>query len=162
MLALHPDVNVIVADDGLQHYALGRQIEIQLSDARGHGNGWLLPAGPLREPAWRRSDFYVLNGVETHELHHHTMHLQGAQAERLIDRNERMPLAALHDGRRVAAAAGIGHPQRLARLPDQRDLMRWLSGFRRAPRRVFLVHGEDDGLTGLQTQIHDRLAATAG
>ena len=56
-------IDVIVSDDGLQHYALVRQLEIQLSDARGHGNGWLLPAGPLREPASRRSDFYVGNGV---------------------------------------------------------------------------------------------------
>ncbi len=112
LLALHPEVNVIIADDGLQHYALGRQIEIQLSDARGTGNGWLLPAGPLREPGWRRADFYVLNGVEAQGEHKYTMHLQGAQVERLADRQDRMPLAALHDGRRVAAAAGIGHPQR--------------------------------------------------
>ncbi len=112
LLALHPEVDVIIADDGLQHYRLGRQLEIQLSDARGVGNGWLLPAGPLREPASRRADFYVLNGVETHDSQSYTMHLQGAQVERLADRSERMPLAALHDGRRVAAAAGIGHPQR--------------------------------------------------
>ncbi len=112
LLALHPKVDVIIADDGLQHYALGRQIELQLSDARGVGNGWLLPAGPLREPASRRADFYVLNGVEAHGEHRYTMHLQGAHAEKLVDRGQRMPLAALHDGRRVAAVAGIGHPQR--------------------------------------------------
>ncbi len=112
LLALHPEVDVIIADDGLQHYRLGRQVEIQLSDARGVGNGWLLPAGPLREPASRRADFYVLNGVETNDAQHYTMHLQGAQIERLADRSDRMPLAALHEGRRVAAAAGIGHPQR--------------------------------------------------
>lgn len=112
LLALHPEVDVVVADDGLQHYALGRQIEIQLSDARGIGNGWLLPAGPLREPYWRRADFYVLNGVEAQGEQRYTMHLQGAHIERLADRKERMPLASLHDGRRVAAAAGIGHPQR--------------------------------------------------
>ncbi len=70
LLALHPEVDVIIADDGLQHYRLGRQLEIQLSDARGVGNGWLLPAGPLREPASRRADFYVLNGVETNDAQH--------------------------------------------------------------------------------------------
>ncbi|MEO0318379.1 MAG: hypothetical protein RL404_2056 [Pseudomonadota bacterium] len=112
LLALHPEVDVIIADDGLQHYALGRQIELQLSDARGVGNGWLLPAGPLREPASRRADFYVLNGVEAHGAHRYTMHLQGAHIEQLADRGQRMPLGALNDGRRVAAAAGIGHPQR--------------------------------------------------
>lgn len=112
LLALHPQTDVIIADDGLQHYALGRQVEILLSDARGVGNGWLLPAGPLRERASRRADFHVLNGVETHARDHHTMVLQGPQAERLGERNDRIQLASLHDGRRVAAAAGIGHPQR--------------------------------------------------
>ncbi len=112
LLSLHPATDVIIADDGLQHYALGRQVEILLSDARGVGNGWLLPAGPLREPASRRADFHVLNGVEADGMDRYTMVLQGPQAERLSDRNERMQLAALHDGRRVAAAAGIGHPQR--------------------------------------------------
>jgi tetraacyldisaccharide 4'-kinase len=49
----HPDVQVIVSDDGLQHHALQRDIEICVFDDRGVGNGWLLPAGPLREP-WPR------------------------------------------------------------------------------------------------------------
>jgi tetraacyldisaccharide 4'-kinase len=48
LLAAHPEVDVIISDDGLQHYALARDIEIVLSDARGVGNGWLLPAGPAR------------------------------------------------------------------------------------------------------------------
>ncbi|MBP8272506.1 MAG: tetraacyldisaccharide 4'-kinase, partial [Sphaerotilus sp.] len=50
LLAAHPDVNVLVCDDGLQHLRLGRTVEIVVFDARGAGNGWLLPAGPLREP----------------------------------------------------------------------------------------------------------------
>jgi tetraacyldisaccharide 4'-kinase len=54
LLAAHPRTDVIVADDGLQHYALGRDVEIVVIDAlRGFGNGWPLPAGPLREPASR-------------------------------------------------------------------------------------------------------------
>jgi tetraacyldisaccharide 4'-kinase len=54
LLAAHPDCNLIIADDGLQHYALARDIEIAVVDAsRGLGNGWPLPAGPLREPAAR-------------------------------------------------------------------------------------------------------------
>jgi tetraacyldisaccharide 4'-kinase len=54
LLAAHPQVNVIVCDDGLQHLALQRDIEVCVFDDRGVGNGWLLPAGPLREPWPRR------------------------------------------------------------------------------------------------------------
>ena len=54
LLAAHPEVDVLVCDDGLQHLALARDIEIAVFDARGIGNGWLLPAGPLREPWPRR------------------------------------------------------------------------------------------------------------
>ncbi|MDO9360485.1 MAG: tetraacyldisaccharide 4'-kinase [Polaromonas sp.] len=50
LLAAHPGTQVIVCDDGLQHYALHRDVEIAVFDDRGTGNGWLLPAGPLREP----------------------------------------------------------------------------------------------------------------
>jgi tetraacyldisaccharide 4'-kinase len=54
LLAAHPDVQVILSDDGLQHADLARDIELCVFDERGIGNGWLLPAGPLREP-WPRS-----------------------------------------------------------------------------------------------------------
>ncbi len=50
LLATHPKVDVIISDDGLQHVEMGRDIEILVQDDRGVGNGWLLPAGPLREP----------------------------------------------------------------------------------------------------------------
>jgi tetraacyldisaccharide 4'-kinase len=50
LLALHPDVDVILCDDGLQHLALGRDLSIAVFDERGIGNGWPLPAGMLREP----------------------------------------------------------------------------------------------------------------
>jgi tetraacyldisaccharide 4'-kinase len=50
LLAAHPDIDILVCDDGLQHWALSRDLEIVVFDARGAGNGWLLPAGPLREP----------------------------------------------------------------------------------------------------------------
>lgn len=50
LLSAHPDTDVIVCDDGLQHYALQRDLNIAVFDERGVGNGWLLPAGPLREP----------------------------------------------------------------------------------------------------------------
>lgn len=50
LLAAHPGVNIILCDDGLQHLALGRDLAIAVFDDRGTGNGWLLPAGLLREP----------------------------------------------------------------------------------------------------------------
>ena len=54
LLARHPACDVILSDDGLQHYRLARGVEIAVVDAtRALGNGWLLPAGPLREPVSR-------------------------------------------------------------------------------------------------------------
>ncbi|MBL0124180.1 MAG: tetraacyldisaccharide 4'-kinase [Betaproteobacteria bacterium] len=66
LLRDHPDVDVLVCDDGLQHYALRRDIEICVIDAtRGFGNGAMLPAGPLREPTTRlaRVDAIIVNGI---------------------------------------------------------------------------------------------------
>lgn len=60
LLARHPEVRLIVSDDGLQHLALRRDVEICVFDDRGIGNGWLLPAGPLREP-WPRACDLVLH-----------------------------------------------------------------------------------------------------
>jgi len=62
LLSHHPEVDIIISDDGMQHYALARDVEIMLFDGRGGGNGWMLPAGPLREPVSRRRDFTVING----------------------------------------------------------------------------------------------------
>jgi tetraacyldisaccharide 4'-kinase len=118
LLELHPDVDVLIADDGLQHYALARDVEVVLFDGRGVGNGWTLPAGPLREAPSRRRDFTVVNAPEiTPELaaalqgRPWQMRLAGDHAERLMDAGERVPLAQLR-GRRVLAAAGIGNPGR--------------------------------------------------
>ncbi len=112
LLALHPEVDVIISDDGLQHYALGRQLEIELSDGRGYGNGWLLPAGPLREPASRRCDFHVVNGATETADGRYPMQLKADHAQQLCDPARRLPLSAIGASARVAAAAGIGHPQR--------------------------------------------------
>lgn len=63
LLQHHPEVTVIISDDGLQHYALARDIEIVVQDTRRVGNGQMLPAGPLREPVDRLKsvDFIVTN-----------------------------------------------------------------------------------------------------
>jgi len=65
LLAAHPDCDVVVADDGLQHLRLARDVQIAVVDERGLGNGWVLPAGPLREPAaaLARVDAVVLHGA---------------------------------------------------------------------------------------------------
>lgn len=53
LLDLHPEVDLVIADDGLQHRRLARDVELAVLDGRGLGNGWLLPAGPLRDPPRR-------------------------------------------------------------------------------------------------------------
>ncbi|WLI90208.1 tetraacyldisaccharide 4'-kinase [Massilia sp. R2A-15] len=114
LLAAHPNVNVIISDDGLQHYALHRDVEIVLFDGRGAGNGWLLPAGPLREPVSRRRDFTVVNAPQMPGNvggRPFRMQLAGRFAERLAQPAERVALTALA-GRRIVAAAGIGNPGR--------------------------------------------------
>lgn len=63
LLARYPNVNILVSDDGLQHLALHRDVEICVFDERGVGNGWLLPAGPLREPWPRPCDLIVDAGT---------------------------------------------------------------------------------------------------
>lgn len=116
LLGAHPEVDVLVADDGLQHYALARDVEIVLFDGRGGGNGWLLPAGPLREPLSRPRDFTVVNGGGRPPgvpVDAWTMRLDGDHAEPLTDPARRVPLASLAgSGKRLAAAAGIGNPSR--------------------------------------------------
>lgn len=113
LLQHYPQVDVLISDDGLQHYALARDIEIVLCDARGNGNGWLLPAGPLREGPRRRRDFTIFNaermpsGIPADAFR---MELIGAYAERLSERTQTIALGTL--GGRIAAAAGIGNPTR--------------------------------------------------
>lgn len=60
LLKAHPEVQILICDDGLQHLAMARDIEICVFDERGVGNGWPLPAGPLREP-WPRTVDFVLH-----------------------------------------------------------------------------------------------------
>ncbi|WP_312411732.1 tetraacyldisaccharide 4'-kinase [Pseudescherichia sp.] len=109
LLAAH-DLQLIVTDDGLQHYRLARDKEIVVIDGvRRFGNGWWLPAGPMRERASRlRSvDAVITNGGEARagEI---PMRLQPGMAVNLKS-GERRPVNALPA---VVAMAGIGHPPR--------------------------------------------------
>ncbi len=106
LLAAHPEVNVIVCDDGLQHLALQRDIEVCVMDERGVGNGRLQPAGPLREPWPRKVDLLLHRGnfdkgfALQRELAAHALRDDGSQM-------------LLNDltGQQLIALAGIAQPE---------------------------------------------------
>lgn len=113
--AAHIDVDVIVSDDGLQHYRLARDVELVVFDHRLAGNGFLLPAGPLREPLSRRRDATLVNNPFERALppwpDTFALTLAPGDAWHLSDPSLRRPLAQFA-GARVLAAAGIGSPER--------------------------------------------------
>ena len=138
LLAAHPRTRVIVSDDGLQHLALGRDLEICVFDNRGIGNGWLLPAGPLREPWPRPCDLVLHSGDQPA--------FAGFRAQReladeaLAHDGTALPLNQL-DGRPLIAVAAIARPEaffemlrakglaleRCIALPDHADFSDWVS-----------------------------------
>jgi tetraacyldisaccharide 4'-kinase len=122
-LLLRAGCDVIVSDDGLQHYALARDCEIVVIDGdRRFGNGWLLPAGPLREPPGR------LKGVDAVVVNGGRPLLEGALGMRLEARHAVSlregtvePLSALA-GRSIHAVAGIGNPERFFNMLRARGI----------------------------------------
>ncbi len=121
LLAAHPDCNVIICDDGLQHYALARDAEIAVVDGeRGFGNRMLLPAGPLREPLRRLAgvDALVVNGAALFPreilpagVPAFEMSLGGRVFYDLL--NPLRQVGPAHfAGRPLHAVAAIGNPQR--------------------------------------------------
>lgn len=135
----HPDTNIIVCDDGLQHLALSRDIEVCVFNNDGVGNGWLLPAGPLREPWPRPVDLVVHAGTAP----------KGCRAPCFAMQRSLAPTAVRADGSQVPlhqlqtqpllALAGIARPrdffallqqsglepQRTLALPDHYDYDSW-------------------------------------
>lgn len=106
------DVNMVVADDGLQHYALGRDIEIAVVDgSRRLGNGYCLPAGPLREKPGRlhECDFVVCNGRA--EQGEYAMKIRGSWLVSVQNKRVSRPLTEF-SGKAVHVVTGIGNPGR--------------------------------------------------
>ncbi|MEG0822624.1 MAG: tetraacyldisaccharide 4'-kinase [Burkholderiaceae bacterium] len=121
LLAAHPECDVLIADDGLQHLALARDIELAVIGTRGLGNGWVLPAGPLREPPARLNavDAIVLNGCRDPIASTAPRFAATSQlgAARPLAHGAAVPLSELarrqgDTGLALLAAAGIGAPDR--------------------------------------------------
>jgi tetraacyldisaccharide 4'-kinase len=120
LCAAHPEVNLLLSDDGLQHRRLPRRAELVVFDDRGAGNGRLLPAGPLREPLpaqWPPRTLALFNAARPPvALPGHLAQRRLAGATLLEDwwRGAAPSLERLHAlrGRPVPAAAGMAHPQR--------------------------------------------------
>ncbi|MBF8703406.1 tetraacyldisaccharide 4'-kinase [Pseudomonas putida] len=113
LLASEP-LDLILCDDGMQHYRLARDLELVLIDAaRGLGNGRCLPAGPLREPAERlnEADAVLFNGASADRADGFAFRLQPSALVNLRS-GERRALDHFPAGQRLHAVAGIGNPQR--------------------------------------------------
>jgi tetraacyldisaccharide 4'-kinase len=122
LLSARPNCNLIITDDGLQHRRLARDVEIAVVDERGIGNGWLLPAGPLRDPPerLRTVSAVVCNGAApAFRIYSPRFEMTGkpGRISSLADPTRATTIEALvleqqRGSLRVLAAAGIGVPQR--------------------------------------------------
>ncbi|WP_240902522.1 tetraacyldisaccharide 4'-kinase [Aquitalea denitrificans] len=129
LLRLYPETQLILTDDGLQHYRLARTLELVVLDGRrGLGNGHLLPGGPLREPASRLAsvDAVVVNGHGADlplpaDLPRFDMQLQCGMLQSLAQ-PERYCSPDDFAGQPVIALAGIGHPERFFQTLQQQGL----------------------------------------
>ena len=119
LLAANPGVNILIADDGLQHLALARDLEVVVFDQRGAGNGCLLPAGPLREPLTRLKSPLVravlVQGAPSEStwppVPRYAVTLESGLVYALNQPEQQQALACF-SGKSVIALAGIGHPER--------------------------------------------------
>lgn len=143
-------IDIIVSDDGLQHYALGRDIELVVVDAkRRFGNRLLLPAGPLREPVKRvcRADACLVNGAEDCEA---GFILQSTALSSVI--GDREQALDSFSGQHVHAIAGIGNPERFFHMLEAAGLSLVRHAF--ADHHAFSAPDIDfsDGLPVLMTE----------
>lgn len=139
LLAAYPATQVIVCDDGLQHYALRRDVEICVFDERGVGNGWLLPAGPLRE-TWPRPVDLVVHSGQPDSISGFAIKRELARVARRSD-GSTVGLAELR-GQPVVAVAGIARPQAFF------DMLR-RSGLQLAQTLALPDHADFDGIAGV-------------
>ncbi len=129
MMAWHPEVQVVISDDGLQHFALPRDFEVVLMESqRGIGNGYCLPAGPLREPISRLASVDAVvcnqNSRQSETACQDWEFWQNLRAEktfslalrpvcfRSVQHSDEVRSIESFAGQSVVAMAGIGHPQR--------------------------------------------------
>lgn len=123
LLLKNQSCDLIISDDGLQHYALQRDVEIVVIETqRGFGNGFLLPAGPLRELPSRLQDvdFIIANG-EKHPQSHAVMQLKPSVAVNLLT-NEQRPLSDFR-GKSITAIAAIGNPSRFFTMLKNMEIL---------------------------------------
>ena len=165
LLARHPQTEVIVCDDGLQHLGLHRDLEICVFDERGIGNGWLLPAGPLREHWPRPADLVLHTGAQPafsgftaqRTLAPHALQADDSRIalDRLTDETAKplMAVAAIakpEDFFAMLRARGLKLEQTVA-LPDHHDYSDW-------PNRAFegytLISTEKDAVKLWQKNIN--------
>jgi tetraacyldisaccharide 4'-kinase len=108
LLAAYPETQIVICDDGLQHYALARDIEICALDSRGLGNGRLLPAGPLREPWPREVDLLINTGQRSMDMGYRSSRVIATHAM-----NASGAITPLHElgSQTVNAVAAIAQPK---------------------------------------------------
>jgi tetraacyldisaccharide 4'-kinase len=122
LLAAYPETQVIVSDDGLQHHAMARDVEICVFDERGIGNGWILPAGPLRERWPRPVDFVLCQAGARGVQGYAVMRGLADTAQRADGRRMRLAEWAASARGPVSAVAGIARPEVFFSMLEARGL----------------------------------------
>ena len=156
LLEEYPETQIIVCDDGLQHHALHRDLEICVFDDRGIGNGFLLPAGPLREPWPRPTDLVLHTGVQASSVQDAFTARRALASYALRVDSRSMPLSELR-GKPLLAVAAIAQPEaffnmlrdqglslaKTMALPDHYNFQHWV---RPAVKSHTLVCTEKDAV----------------